>query len=823
MKHSRWLPRLWWGIAALLAGCADDGGRLPAEPGSQASQAATVANAGLSVRVSPRYATLYAARGESSTIAYSARLVDSAGAVQPLSASDLRWQHSNGSVRLGRPWLDSDGVTVRANADVVRAGRDTVFARPAAGTAESGFGAVVAYEWAEVVTRRPATWTRPGESRCAEMGAEDADGETLVLSEFQRVYARSLDPETVSVDSTAFTAEGEAVLVCVTGHAGGTGRIALVGWDTLALRYVGAYEPHHVLIEPLAFSVEHERWEIGLGQRERLRGRIADARGLEAVLPEGEVRTWATSDESVADVDAATGVFTGVASGSARISATHLGQTARAAVEVYEIVGGGSGWGVICVLTRRGSVRCWGDGDEPKIGYGLGRLGAREGPDVGDLPLGGRGVTMFAGFGQHACALLEAGEVRCWGSSFRAQLGYGNDETIGDDETPEDAGPVPVGGRVVAIGGGDHRGCAIMDDGGLRCWGYNVAGQLGYGSAVTEILVGDDEVVADIGDVPVGGRVAQAVGGRLWTCALLDTGRVRCWGINSERWDPETRETGRSYGLGYGPAHGYSSPIGDDETPADVGDLPLPGRAVKLAGNGYHACALMEDGSVRCWGFNGFGALGHGRGGHSHIGDDETAASAVPLWFPGSVVDIIAGYFHTCALLEEGDIYCWGLPDAGRLGYGNSERIGDDETAASAGPVPLGGPAERLLQGLYSTCAVLRSGLLRCWGSSFDLAFLPEHVGDDETPADVPPVRVFPGPVPAGRIGDIEARQHSASAAAIHRAPNARSFMSHADAGTPQRPWERRTGDALPLAGVQGVLTPDSVAGPWIRVTRGDR
>lgn len=769
------------------------------------------------MRVSPRYATLYVARERSSTIRYSARLVDSVGAVQPLSTSDVRWSHSNGFVRFSRPWIDSDGVTARANADVVRAGRDTVFARLAADTAEPGFGTVVAYEWAEVVTRRPATWTRPGESRCAELGAESPGGETLVLRRFQRMYARSLDPETVSVDSTAFTADGKAVRICVTGRTGGTGRIAMVGWDTLALRYVGAYEPHHVLVEPLAFGVEHERWEIGRGQRERIRGRITDAGGLRVVLPEGEVGTWTTSDGSVAEVDALTGALRGVAPGSARVSATLFGQTAHAEVDVYEIVGGGSGWGVICILTRRGTVRCWGDGNRAKIGYGLGWLGALEGPDVGDVPLGGRATAMIAAT-HFACALLEAREVRCWGDDFRAQLGYGVRGHIGDDETPEDAGPVPVGGRVVAIGTGDARVCVILDGGRLRCWGWNVAGQLGYGSAVTEVLVGDDETVADIGDVPVGGRVVQVVGGRLWTCALLDDGRVRCWGINSEQWDPETRETGQNYGLGYGRSHGFTSPIGDDETPADVGDLPLPGRAVKLAAGGYHACALMEDGAVRCWGFNGFGALGHGRGHLHHIGDDETAASTIPLWFPGPVADIVAGYFHTCALLEEGDVYCWGLPDRGALGYGNSERIGDDETAVSAGPVPLGGPAERLLRGDYSTCAVMRSGLLRCWGTRFDLRFLPEHVGDDETPADVSPVRVFPGPVPSYRAGRVEASLAAARADTERRWPPPVHLVA-----LDSNPL----GDLAlhaPLAGADGVIAPGTTAGgSWMRVTGRDR
>ena len=831
-------------LVAGAAGCDANGGQLPAEAGGVdvVASAAMADEGDLSVHVSPRFATLYAARGATSNIHYSARLVDSAGVAQPLAAPQTRWSvagRHRGSIRLlGRPRADTDGVTVRIDAEAFQAGRDTVFAAFAGGGTEPGLGTVVAYEWAETVTRQPAAWTRTGESRCAEMGAEGADGETLTLSGFQRLYARSLDPGTVSVDSTALTADGEAVRICMTGLKGGTGRIALVGWDTLALRYVGAYEPHHVLVEPLAFGVEHERWEIGRGQRERLRGRIADARGLEVVLPEGEVRSWTTSNTSIAEVDAATGALTGVASGSARISATHLGQTARAAVEVYEIVDGGSTWGVLCVLTRRGTVRCWGNGDQSHIGYGRGRLGRLQGPEVGDLPIGGRATALFLQ-SQFACALLDAGEMQCWGSADRGSLGHGRGSApwanIGDDETPEDAGPVPVGGRVAAIGGGDFRACAVLGDGALRCWGDNVAGQLGYGPAVSDVLVGDDETPADVGNVPVGGPVVQVVGGRLWTCALMETGSVRCWGINSETWDPETRETGQNYGLGYGRAHGFRSPIGDDETPEEVGDLPLPGRAAKLAGGGYHACALMDDGAVRCWGFNGFGALGHGLGFGQHIGDDETAARTVPLRFPGAVVDITAGYFHTCALLETGDVYCWGLPDRGRLGYGNDERIGDNETAASAGPVPLPGPAERLIGGIYATCAVLRSGPLVCWGSSFDLAFNREDIGDDETPADVDPVRVFPGPVPPYRIGGIESdvgsgdrgRQLPAARAAAFRwPPPAQLVVSEAPDG--DGPAADGTGSGglphpAPLAGASGVLPPSAAGGPWVRVTGGNR
>ncbi|WP_420461745.1 RCC1 domain-containing protein [Candidatus Palauibacter sp.] len=720
-----------------------------------------------------------------------------------------------------------DGFRSLADVQAVRRGRHTVIARHPA--AEPGRGTAVVWEWASAVVREPAVWTRRGESRCAEIGAEGVGGETLVLSGFDDMYARSLDPETVTVDSVAFSDDGEAVRVCMTGRRHGTGRIALTGWDTAGMRYVGSYEPHHVLAEPLAFSIPHERWEIGRGQREQLQGRLVDGRGLEVQLPAGEVRSWTTGDGSVFEVDATAGVMTGVASGSAQLSATFLGQTARSRVEVYEIVDGRAGWGVICVLTKRGTIRCWGEGDNAWLGYGITTQGTLEGPDVGDVPLGGVATGIARHGGQFVCALLDAGDVRCWGLQDYGQLGYGSrvSQPVGDDETPADLGSVPVGGTVTGIAGGDSRACALMDTGSLRCWGNNSAGQLGYGSTAGELAaVGDDETPADLGDVPLGGRALQAIGGRLWTCALMDTGRVRCWGINSAVWNPETGATGPTFGLGYGPDHGFASPIGDDETPADVGDLPLPGRAVKLAGAGYHACALMEDGSVLCWGTNLFGQLGHGLGSSHHIGDDETAAFAVPLDFPSPVADIVAGYFHSCVLLENGEVYCWGLNESGALGYGDNrplgeDRLGDDEDVLSAGPVPLAGPATGLFAGDLSTCAVLRSGPLTCWGSYRDLAFNATTwgtVGDDETPVDVGPVKVFPGPLPLDRIGEVRTHPSPAvvSAGESRWPPVAYRATQDIDA-TSLDPGPALPG---PLDGVDGVIPPDSAgASPrWIRV-----
>ncbi|MDQ6805876.1 MAG: hypothetical protein M3065_13125, partial [Actinomycetota bacterium] len=89
--------------------------------------------------------------------------------------------------------------------------------------------------------------------------------------------------------------------------------------------------------------------------------------------------------------------------------------------------------------------------------------------------------------GFHSCAVLAAGAVRCWGFGASGQLGYGNANSVGDDETPGSVGPVNLGvGRTAkAIAAGDSHTCALLDDGTVRCWGFGGDGRLGYGNTST--------------------------------------------------------------------------------------------------------------------------------------------------------------------------------------------------------------------------------------------------------------------------------------------------------------------------------------------------
>jgi len=382
-----------------------------------------------------------------------------------------------------------------------------------------------------------------------------------------------------------------------------------------------------------------------------------------------------------------------------------------------------------CAILASASVRCWGYGVDGALGYADARtIGDDETPGAaGPVDLGaGRTAKALSAGDVHTCALLDDGAVRCWGFGPDGRLGYASPLAVGDDEPPGSVGPVVLGARARAVSAGGAHSCAVVDDGSVRCWGYGFDGRLGYGERLN---IGDDEAPAAAGPVELGtGRTAQAItAGGFHTCALLDDGTVRCWGL------------GRNGQLGYASAEN----IGDDELPDAVRPVELGRPAVALSAGEFHTCALLDDGAVRCWGFGGNGRLGSAR--TASIGDDETPDSAEPVSLGRPAVSVSAGGDHTCALLDDATVRCWGFGGNGRLGYANTASIGDNETPASAGPIDLGAgrSAQAISAGSASTCASLDDGSVRCWGDGANgrLGYCnTETIGDDETPGAAGPV-----------------------------------------------------------------------------------
>ncbi len=403
-----------------------------------------------------------------------------------------------------------------------------------------------------------------------------------------------------------------------------------------------------------------------------------------------------------------------------------------------------------CAILTDGSVRCWGYGGDGALGYGNpSNIGDDETPaSAGPVPLGpGRTAKAIAAGSYHTCAILDDGSVRCWGFGGNGRLGYDSTAGVGAAQTPDSAGPVDLGPghTAVAIAAGGTHTCAILDDGSVRCWGFGFDGQLGYGNTFS---VGDgrpnrtgapDQSVASAGPVDLAGHRATAiVAGDSHTCAILDDGSVRCWGLGIDGQ------------LGYANTRN----VGDTQTPGSVGPVDLgPGRtAVAIAAGGFHTCAILDDGTVRCWGYGAQGQLGYGD--TSTVGDNETPASAGPVDLgPGrSARAISAGSEHTCAVLDDGSVRCWGLGLYGQLGYAATANVGDTPTRlpGAIGPVDLGPgrAAQAISAGALHTCALLDNAAVRCWGNGTygRLGYCSEsNLGGDEAPATSGPVSLAPG------------------------------------------------------------------------------
>ncbi|MFP5364049.1 MAG: RCC1 domain-containing protein [Thermoleophilia bacterium] len=349
----------------------------------------------------------------------------------------------------------------------------------------------------------------------------------------------------------------------------------------------------------------------------------------------------------------------------------------------------------------------------------------------------GRTATAISAGEFHTCAVLDDASVRCWGFAGDGRLGYGNENDIGDDESPAAAGAVNLGaGRTArAISAGGAHTCAVLDTGRVLCWGFGEDGRLGYGDGAT---IGDDEVPGSLASVDLGpGRTATAISaGAAHTCALLDDASVRCWGTNGTLFGGDGR-------LGYGNA----DTIGDDETPGSLpGPVDLGADATAISAGDFHTCAVLDGGAVRCWGNGADGRLGYAD--EMRIGDNETPATVDPVALGGPATAISAGN-HTCARLAGGAVRCWGPGALGRLGYANTDDVGDDETPATVQAVAVGGPAAAVSAGATHTCARLADASLRCWGEGRygRLGYANEsNVGDDEAPAAVGPVNLDPPP-----------------------------------------------------------------------------
>ena len=280
-----------------------------------------------------------------------------------------------------------------------------------------------------------------------------------------------------------------------------------------------------------------------------------------------------------------------------------------------------------CAVTSAGAVKCWGYNPFGQLGNSS-TTNSSTPVNVTGLSTGIAAIA--AGGTGHTCALTTTGAVKCWGNNSAGQLG--NSSTT-NSSTPVDVTGLSAG--VTAITTGDLHTCALTTAGGVKCWGYNYYGQLGF------VNPGDESIIpGDVTGLTTG--VTAITAGVYHTCALTTAGAVKCWGYN---W----------YGqLG-------NSSTADAISPVNVTGLTTGIAAI--AAGGYYTCALTTAGGMKCWGTGGYGGLGDG------TMSDRTSPVNVSGPTTGTTA-ITAGGYHTCSLNVSGEMKCWGYNSNGQLGDG---------------------------------------------------------------------------------------------------------------------------------------------------------
>ncbi len=348
---------------------------------------------------------------------------------------------------------------------------------------------------------------------------------------------------------------------------------------------------------------------------------------------DGQVRCWGSNEKS------ANGAAAGAGYSAAPREIVHLQKQAWAVVAGYEHT---------CAILNDHSLACWGDATDGKLGTGY--TSGAYGPIAVMLP-GSERVQQVALGTNHSCALLYTRQVTCWGSDDLGQLG--NDDPAGDVIQPPAVITLPGGHTATAVTTGDSHTCAILDDGNVTCWGSNQFGQLGNG------LPGDRDSPTDIVSLPGGHRALAISAGLYHTCAILDDGTVTCWGRG---------DNGRLGGGG--------GVIGGSTVPIPAYGMPGGQRATAISAGYAHTCALLANGGVSCWGLNGDGQLGTGDNAPRY-------EPSPPLAMPAARA-IVTGQLHTCAVLIDDRVTCWGRDDFGQLGNGVGST---DDVLAPPGPI----------------------------------------------------------------------------------------------------------------------------------------
>jgi len=308
-----------------------------------------------------------------------------------------------------------------------------------------------------------------------------------------------------------------------------------------------------------------------------------------AALTDGTIRCWGSNNAGDLGNGTTTNSLTAVTAYS-----NSANPAKQVSVNIY----------AACAVFHDGTVDCWGnDGGNPAaplLGNGSTTTYSLTPTPVSNISAVNPATTVSVG-SSSACALMAGGTVQCWGSNNHGELGTGAPGPDSCDGLPCSTVPVPVAGlsgvTMISVGGLADVVCAVKNDGTVWCWGSNTYSQLGY--ATTEPYVASPMQVTGIS----GSATAVSVGYSS-VCVLLSDGTIQCWGNDQDS------------------QIGNPASTNPQTSPETVSNITAANPATAISVNENSACALLQDGTVQCWGWAANGSLGNG---------ETTTSESVPV------------------------------------------------------------------------------------------------------------------------------------------------------------------------------------------------
>ena len=370
----------------------------------------------------------------------------------------------------------------------------------------------------------------------------------------------------------------------------------------------------------------------------------------------------------------------------------------------------------ICALSVSQVIKCWGGSSAGQLGKGnTNALGNGPG-EMGDSLLA---VDLGTGFlveelsvnGASFCARSTSNLIKCWGFNFFGQLGLEDTANRGDGagEMGDALASLNIGTSVIAsaLVGNSSMNCALLSTNAIKCWGESRGTITGVSSYVgsSQATIGSNLAPIDLG---TGLTFTKVVVGRYHACALTNSNQVKCWGTNDKGQ------------LGLGDLVNRVTNLGDS---LPFVALPTADIIVDIQAGESRTCILTTLGVVRCW---GYGTGGIGLGNLNVVGDAPSemgeSLAAIDLGASRTANKIMVAHSHSCAILDNDTVKCWGRNAEGQLGIGSTSAKGDGagEMGDLLPVVDLGTgeKASEIVGGYYFTCALLQSGTTKCWGQN---------------------------------------------------------------------------------------------------------